>query len=106
VISVRRLAAVIAPYNYGATQRGSKKTRSAKPEFREANLLCGIAQQLAGRTVDEMQPGASLTDDRFVGALRIVRSVCQPMLHVQPGQRTFEKDMAHSSFEGFCRAAA
>jgi hypothetical protein len=61
----------------------------------EAISLLGVAQKLAGRTVAEMQPGAGLTDDGLVGALRIIRGIRQPMLYVQSGLRTFEDDVAH-----------
>jgi hypothetical protein len=70
----------------------------------EAISLFGFAQKLAGRTVDEMQPGAGLTNDGLVGALWIVLGIRQPMLHIQSGLRTFEDDMTHGAKTcGACR---
>jgi hypothetical protein len=54
-----------------------------------------LAQQLACRSVDEMQFGASLTNYRLMsGADRVARLICQPVLYVQSRSGAFENDVA------------
>jgi hypothetical protein len=54
-----------------------------------------LAQQLAGRSIDEMQIGASRTNYRLKGGSgRVTWLICQPMLYVQSRSGTFEYDMA------------
>jgi hypothetical protein len=60
----------------------------------ERNLLAFFTQQPAGRAIDEMQFGASLTDDGLMRSARwVIRRVWQPMLNVQSRLRTFEYDV-------------
>ena len=57
----------------------------------------GLAEQLAGAAVDEMEPRAGLADHCFIGAMRIVRRhlLGDPVLHVHAGAGTFENDIGH-----------
>jgi hypothetical protein len=67
---------------------------------RRCELFFWRPEQLAGRSIDEVKPAASLADRGFVAAVRIVRRgiVRQPVLHVHPGPRTFEDDIAHNAY--------
>lgn len=69
----------------------------ANDSGRKALLL--FAEHLAVRPVDKMKPGTRLADHGFVGGLTIVRCGVfrHPVLHVHPGSRTFEYDVAHLS---------
>jgi hypothetical protein len=61
------------------------------------SLLASFTQQLAGRAIDEMQFGASLTDDGLMSSARwVIGRVLQPMLNVQSRLRTFEYDVVAS----------
>jgi hypothetical protein len=64
---------------------------------RELASFFSVAEQFAVRSIDEVKLAASLADDRFIGALRIVRFrlVCQPMLHTHTGPGTFEDEIGH-----------
>ena len=66
---------------------------------RRAGLGRFFTDQLAARSVDEMQPAAGLADHGLEGALRIVDGwfIRQPVLHVQAGGGTFEDDIAHTA---------
>jgi hypothetical protein len=66
-----------------------------------ANYSFGAPSSLpVDRLIDEVKPAASLADRGFVAAVRIVRRgiVRQPVLHVHPGPRTFEDDIAHNAY--------
>ena len=54
------------------------------------------AQQLSGRSIDEMQPVAGLADHGFVTGWRIVHGFIQPVLYVQAGMRTSEDEITHN----------
>jgi len=65
-----------------------------------------FTQQLAGRAIDEMQFGASLTDDGLMSSARwLIKRVLQPMLNVQSRLGTFEYDVvaAHARQYGEAR---
>jgi hypothetical protein len=64
---------------------------------RELLLLLLFAEQLAGRSIDEMKPAAGLAGYGFVRTLRIARRwfVRQPVLHVHSGSGTLEDDVIH-----------
>jgi hypothetical protein len=57
-----------------------------------------LAEQPAGRSIDEMKPAAGLANYRVVGRLRIVwlDLVGLPMLNVHSRSRAFEDEVAHS----------
>jgi hypothetical protein len=85
-------------------------TRPACTPHRRRGSLCGLllwfAQQLAGGDVDEVQLRTSLTDYGFMDA-RIVRLVCQPMLHVQSRLRAFEYNVAtHAKQKSILKSGA
>jgi hypothetical protein len=55
-----------------------------------------FAEQLAGRSIDEMKPAAGLADNGLISELRIVgRGLLRPPMHVHPGYRTFEDEVSH-----------
>src|ERR1700694_4149913 len=64
---------------------------------RRHQLFLILAKQLAARSIDEMQPAASLADHGFVAGVRIAPFgfVSQPMLHVHTGAGTFEDEIIH-----------
>jgi hypothetical protein len=55
-----------------------------------------IAEQLAGRTIDQMQARAGRTRHRNVRS--IGRLVAKPMLHIHPGLGAFEDNMTVHGF--------
>jgi len=58
-------------------------------------LALVLTEQLAGRSIDEMQIGAGLTKYRLMGSTdRVTRLICQPVLYVQSRSGTFEYDVA------------
>jgi hypothetical protein len=51
-----------------------------------------LAEQLAGRCVDEVKAGAGRTPHRGMGSFIVGWRVGQPVLHVHPGPGAFEQD--------------
>jgi hypothetical protein len=58
-----------------------------------------FAEQLAARSIEEMQPATGLAVHGFVGAERIVRRgfVRKPVLHIHAGPWTFEDEVTHAA---------
>ena len=61
----------------------------------EAVLLCVLAQQLAGLSIDKMQLGASQARDRFIFVVGRALIIHQQMLDVHQCRRAGENEMGH-----------
>ena len=62
-----------------------------------AALLVVLTQQLAGFSIDQMDPGAGRTIDRLVFVFGNIWIVIQLVLDVQAGCRASENEVAHLS---------
>jgi hypothetical protein len=56
------------------------------------------SQEVAGSSIDEVQPGAGSALDNFIFVVRNILVVVQPMLDIPACIRTFENGCRHQRF--------
>jgi hypothetical protein len=60
--------------------------------------FCFGSREVAGYSIDEVQPGAGCALDNFMFVVRNILVVVQPMLDVPACIRTFENECRHQRF--------